>query len=89
MENIPQPDESPYEEGDRVRIYLSDEDLDAKYHGLVCEVTGNVPDDLGGLTGREIDNNHYRLRRVDTGAELDLHFRHSDLVPESEWPARS
>lgn len=88
MENIPQPASSPYESGDRVRIYLSADDMDALYHGLVCEVLEDEPDDLGELTGRETDSHHYRLRRVDSGEELSLQFRHEDLVPESEWPVR-
>jgi hypothetical protein len=88
MENIPQPSDSPYEVGERVRIYLSDDDIDAQYHGLVCEIIGDETDDLGDLTGRDVDSHHYRLRRVDTGDELSLSFRHEDLVAESEWPVR-
>ena len=88
MENIPQPSDSAYDVGQRVRIYLSDDDMDAQYHGLVCEIIGDEPDDLGELTGRDVDSHHYRLRRVDTGDELSLPFRHEDLVPESEWPVR-
>ena len=86
MENIPQPSDSPYELGQRVRIYLSDEDIDSQYHGLVCEVMADKLDDLSDLTGRDIDSHRYRLRRVDTGEEPPLSFRHEDLVPESEWP---
>lgn len=88
MENIPQPSSQPYEEGDRIRIYLSDDDMDAQYHGLVCEVIDDSPDDLGDMTGREVDSHHYDLKRVDTGERLPLSFRHADLVPESEWPKR-
>lgn len=88
MENIPQPSDSPYKVGQRVRIYLGDDDIDSQYHGLVCEIIGNKPDDLGELTGRDVDSHHYRLRRVDTRDELSLSFRHEDLVPESEWPVR-
>lgn len=88
MENIPQPSKSPYEVGDRVRIYLGSDDIDSIYHGLVCEVIGDEPDELGQLTGREVDSHHYRLRRVDTGETLSLDFRHEDLVPISEWPVR-
>ena len=86
MENIPQPSNSPYEKGERVRIYLSDNDVDSQYHGLACEVIADVPDDLSDSTGREIDSHSYRLRRVDTGVELPILFRQEDLVPESEWP---
>lgn len=88
MENIPQPADGPYSEGDRVRVYLSDDDLDAKYHGLVCEVVEDTPDDLDELTGREIDSHHYKLQRTDTDEELPMWFRHADLVPLEEWPKR-
>lgn len=88
MENIPQPSDSPYSEGDQVRIYLPEEDPDSIYHGLVCKVIRDQPDDLGELTGREVDSHHYRLRRIDTGETLSVDFRHSDLVPISEWPVR-
>jgi hypothetical protein len=88
MENIPQPSDSPYEVGKRVRIYLSGEDIDSQYHGLVCKVIADDPDGLSELTGRELDSHHYRLRRCDIGDELSLSFRHEDLVPESEWPVR-
>lgn len=71
-----------------MRIYLSEDDVDAQYHGLVCEVIEDNPDDLGDATGRDIDRHHYRLRRVDTEEELPLHFWHTDLVPASEWPTR-
>jgi len=46
MENIPQPADDTYTEGDCVRVYLPDEDVDAQYHGLVCEVVENNPDGL-------------------------------------------
>jgi len=88
MENIPQPSDTPYQVGQRVRIYLSDEDIDSQYHGLVCEVIADEPDALNELTGRDIDRHHYRLCRVDNEDELPLSFRHEDLVPEAEWPAR-
>lgn len=88
MENIPQPSNSAYDIGDRVRIYLGSDDIDSNYHGLVCEIIDDEPDELGKLTGREIDSHHYRLRRVDTGETLSQDFRHEDLVPVSEWPVR-
>lgn len=88
MENIPQSADRPYSEGDRVRIYLSPDDLDAKYHGLVCEVVEDAPDELAELTGRGIDSHHYRVRRIDNDKELPVWFRHTDLVPLEEWPKR-
>lgn len=88
MENIPQPANQPYTEGNLVRIYLSDDDLDAQYHGLVCEIIEDTPDDLDKLTGRKADSHHYRLLRKDTEEELPVWFRHADLVPLDEWPKR-
>jgi hypothetical protein len=88
MENIPQPSNKPYAPGDRVRIYISDKDLDAQYHGLVCEVVEDNPDDLDELSGRKLDRHHYLLRQVETGDTLPLQFRHADLVPASKWPKR-
>jgi len=84
MENIPQPSDEPYEVGQRVRIYLGSDDTDSKYHGLVCEVVADDTDELGEVTGRNVDNHQYRLRRTDTREELSISFRHLDLVPESE-----
>ncbi|WP_336328543.1 hypothetical protein [Halovenus sp. HT40] len=86
MADIPHPSDSPYDTGDSVRIYLSEDDADAQYHGLVCEVVEDDPDGLSEVTGRDVDSHHYRVRRVDTGDELPVSFRHADLVPLSEWP---
>lgn len=88
MENIPQPSKSPYKPGDKVRVYLGKDDIDSNYHGLLCVVLVDQPDELGEVTGRDIDDHHYSLRRVDTGEELPIDFRHADLVPASEWPVR-
>lgn len=88
MENIPQPADEPYPPGDKVHIYLSDEDFDAQYHGIVCEVLENNLDDLDDLSGRELDKYHYQLRHMDSNEVLPIHFRHVDLVPASEWPKR-
>ena len=81
MVDVPTPSETPYRTGDRVRIHLAADDFDAGYHGTVCEVVENLPDELGEVTGRELDRNHYTLRRLETGVELPLRFRHRDLVP--------
>lgn len=88
MENMPQPADQAYFEGYRVRVYLSDDDLDAKYYGLVCEVVEDQPDDLDKLTNREVDSHHYQLRRTDTDEVLPVWFRHADTVPLTEWPKR-
>ena len=86
MENIPQPADTPYTEGDTVRIYLGEDDEDARFHGLVCRVMKNVSDDLGEESGRALDSCQYDLRRVDTKELLPISFRHFDLVPVEEWP---
>ena len=84
MEDIPQPATDPYAPGDHVRVYLSESDTDGKYHGLVCEVMTDEPDDLGTETGRPLDSHRYELRRVDTDTTLPVQFRHRDLVPAAE-----
>lgn len=88
MENIPQPADTPYAVGDTVRIYLGEDDTDARFHGLVCEIVEDVPDDLGEESGRTLDNHQYELRRADTKEVLPISFRHFDLVPAEEWPQR-
>jgi len=84
MKNIPQPAANPYDPGDRVRVYLSKSDRDIKYHGLVCEVITDAPDDLGIETGRPLDSHRYELRRVDTDTTLPVRFRHHNLVPAAK-----
>jgi len=84
MEDIPQPATDPYVPGDHVRVSLSKSDSDVKYHGLVCEVITDTPDDLGTETGRPLDSHRYELRRVDTETTLPVRFRHHNLVPAAE-----
>ena len=84
MEDIPQPATDPYVPGDHVRVYLSRSDSDVKYHGIVCEIITDVPDDLGTETGRPLDSHRYELRRVDTDTTLPVRFRHHNLVPAAE-----
>jgi hypothetical protein len=84
MEDIPQPATDPYALGDHVRVYLSESDTDVKYHGLVCEVISDEPDDLGTETGRPLDSHRYELRRLDTETTLPVRFRHHNLVPAVE-----
>lgn len=88
--DVPQPAEEPYEVGDTVRVYLSEDDIDARYHDRICVVVADEPDELDDLTGREIDRHHYKLREVDSENELPISFRHSDLIPvEPEEETRS
>ena len=84
MEGIPQPATDPYVPRDHIRVYLSKSDSDVKYHGIVCEVITDVPDDLGTETGRPLDSHRYELRRIDTDTTLPVRFRHHDLVPATE-----
>lgn len=81
MEDVPQPSRDVYSVGDRVQIYLSSDDLDSQFHGIVCEVIEVLIDDLDLETGRTKDAYSYTLRDIDTNQELPISFRHHDLVP--------
>lgn len=81
MEDIPQPSRDSYSVGDRVQIYVGSDDLDSRFHGVVCEVVEVLTDDLDGETGRATDAYSYTLRDVETAEELPISFRHHDLVP--------
>lgn len=83
MEDIPQPAPDAYAPGDRVKVYLGSDDPDARFHGVEAEVIDVFEDSLDEETGRMIDRYSYRVRRVDTGNELPVQFRHRDLVPAS------
>lgn len=84
MHDIPQPSDTPYEAGDRVRVYIGDNDPDSEHHGLACEVVEKISDGLSEETGRELDSYQYKLQTAETGREVAVWFRHTDLVPESE-----
>ena len=88
MENIPQPADTPYTVGDEVRVYVEEDDVDSRFHGLVCEVVDDIPDDFNKESGRALDKHHYELRRSNTNEILPISFRHFDLVPAEEWPNR-
>jgi len=81
MEDVPQPASELYSVGDWVRVYIDSNDVDAQYHGVVCEVVEVFTDDLGVETGRTTDAHSYSLRDVETNEELPITFRHRDLVP--------
>lgn len=81
MEDIPQPSSDSYSVGDRVQIHIGSDDLDAQYHGIVCEIVEVLTDDLGVETDRTTDAYSYTLRDVETNEELPVLFRHRDLVP--------
>lgn len=80
MKDVPQPAASPYDPGDKVRVYLGVEDPDSALHGLECEVVERFEDNLDSTTGRELDRYTYRVKRIDKNAAVDVEFRHSDLV---------
>lgn len=81
MQDVPQPANDPYEPGDRVRVYLSDRDSDARYHGVVGVVVERHRDELGETTGRRLDSYQYELRDTDSNERIPIEFRHRDLVP--------
>ncbi|WP_096391435.1 hypothetical protein [Halopenitus persicus] len=87
MEDIPQPADAPYQPGDRVRVYLAEDDPDAEHHGRVCEVVERLADSLAEETGRQLDGHLYRVQDATSGKTLPVDFRHADLVPhEGETP---
>ncbi len=81
MEDIPNPATESYSVGDRVEIYLGKDDLDSRFHGLVCIVVDVTEDNLSAETGRELDAYSYTLKDAQTGEVLGVSFRHRDLVP--------
>ncbi|RZV08758.1 hypothetical protein BDK88_2832 [Natrinema hispanicum] len=81
-DEIPQPAADPYSPGDRVRVYVGHGDPDTQYYGLVCEVLEVLSDDLHAETGRQLGAYSYRLQSTEQGKELQLTFRHWDLIPE-------
>lgn len=81
-QDMPRPADEPYQEGDKVKVYLGDDAPDSTYHGTVGEITGVMQDDLGEETERELDSLSYRIK-TDEG-ELDVWFRHRDLVPMNQ-----
>jgi hypothetical protein len=87
MTDVPQPAPEPYSPDDQVRIYLDPTDPDAYTHGTVCEITAVLVDDLDIETGRPLDAYSYRLRDLETDAELWLAVRHRDLVSVEDTPA--
>jgi len=79
MEDIPQPVDEAYSPGDEVRVYLGPDDPDGEHHGRAGTVVDVLEDSLAEETERNLDSYSYRIE-VD-GRELDVWFRHRDLVP--------
>lgn len=82
--DVPQPAPEPYSTGDRVRVYVGEEDPDAKFHGTEAVVVERMTDSLSEVTDRKLDKYTYRIRRIDSGEVLPVDFRHSDLIPVTD-----
>ncbi|CCQ35548.1 uncharacterized protein Nmlp_1340 [Natronomonas moolapensis 8.8.11] len=72
-----------YEEGDRVRVQLSEADAESELEGTVCRVVHVFAggDGEGDTASREIADASYRLEDVETEAVLPAVVRHCDVVP--------
>lgn len=81
-EDIPQPASEPYTEGDQVKVYLAEDDVEAAHHGTTGVVVETLRDSLGEETGRSTDSMSYRIE-TDEGV-VKTWFRHHDLVPATE-----
>jgi len=75
-----QPADEPYQHDDTVRVYLGHNDQDSRHHGKTGTVVEVHEASLDRETERELDSYSYKIK-VD-GKELDVWFRHHDLVPE-------
>jgi hypothetical protein len=82
LEDVPQPASDPYQPGDGVQIYVSETDPDSEHNGKEGTITDVLQDNLGDETGRELDSYSYRIET--DGKEIDVWFRHRDLVPVSQ-----
>lgn len=80
MADVPQPSPEPYEPGDEVRVYVSEDDSDDRFQGLICTVIERLKEDSNAETGDDLDRYFYRLQDAETGEELSATFNHSDLV---------
>ena len=66
----------------RYRSHLPDPgDPDSHLHDTLCRVLERAQDDLGEETGRPTDAYSYGLERITGNEELDITFRHTDIVP--------
>lgn len=81
MEDVPQPSPTRYDVGDKVRVCVGEDDLDARWHGTRCRFVEVLEDNLASETDRELDGVLYRLEMAEGGDEVSITFRHHDLVP--------
>jgi len=72
-----------YEQGDRVRVQLSESDAESDLEGTVCRVVHVFAggDGEGDAAPREVADASYRLEDVETGDVLPAVVRHRDVVP--------
>ena len=84
MEDVPQPADEPYSEGDEVRVYVAKDDTEAQFHGIRVIIINRFEDDLHEETGRTLDRYSYRVRPVNGDSRLPVQFRHRDLVPVAD-----
>lgn len=82
--DVPQPAPEPYSTGDRVQVYLGQDDPDARFHGVEVVVVERMQDSLAEVTDRDLDKYTYRVRWADSEEMLPVDFRHSDLVPMTD-----
>ncbi|MFQ3284135.1 MAG: hypothetical protein ACI9TI_000905 [Natronomonas sp.] len=76
----------PYEEGDRVRVHLSEEAAESELDGTVCRVVHVFAGGDGGdeAVPRETARASYRVEDVETGDVLPAVVRHRDVVPAGD-----
>ncbi|WP_418281910.1 hypothetical protein [Halorubrum sp. DTA98] len=66
--------------GSRVRIDIPDEtDADHSLHGEHGEIVDVIRDDASSVTGRDVDDDLYRVKLDDEDSTVDLRAR--DLRP--------
>lgn len=79
-QDMPQSADKSYQPGDTVRVSLSHNNPDSQHHGKTGTVVEVHEDALDRETGHELDSYSYKIK-VD-GKELDVWFRHHNLVLE-------
>lgn len=82
--DVPQPASEPYAEGDRVVVYLGQDDPDEEFHGTEGIVVERIEDTLNDVTDRSLDRFLYRVKPLSAETVLPLDFRHTDLVPATQ-----
>ena len=63
-------------------LTVFEQEHDSDHHGKEGTSTDVLQDNLGDETGRELDSYSYRIET--DSEEIDVWFRHRDLVPVSQ-----